>query len=77
MLTLILINKEEIIIMADSITVQEGFYEKIDNIHCGVVRGFKIHCGGEMKVLGEEEEFLFERSGITAKRGDGEVVFSR
>ncbi len=63
--------------MSESITVQEGYYDKIGIIHCGVIRGFKVNCAGELKVLDDGEEHLFERVGVTAKRQGGEVTFTK
>lgn len=70
------ITMEEI--MAESVTVKEGYYDKINNIHCGVIRGFKVTCGGSMTLLCDDgDEFLFERQGIAAKRGGDEVTFTK
>ncbi len=63
--------------MSDSISIKEGYYDKIGIIHCGVIRGFKVNCGGELKVLEDGEEHHYERVGITAKRQGDEVVFTK
>lgn len=63
--------------MSESVTVKEGYYDKIDNIHCGVIRDFKVTCGPEMVLLEEGQEHLFERPQITAKRENDEVTFTK
>lgn len=64
--------------MAEPVEVKEGYYGKLGNIHCGVVKGFKINCGPEqLKVLEDGSEHLFEITGVTAKRKGDEVSFSQ
>ncbi len=64
--------------MSDSLTFKEGTYDKMGVVHCGVIRGFKVHCGPELvQTLDDGEEHLFERTGITAKRQGDEVIFSK
>ena len=61
----------------ESITVAEGYYDKLDNIHCGVIKGFKVTCGPEMAVLDDGGNHQFEMTGINAKRKGGSVTFSK
>lgn len=64
--------------MSESVEVKEGYYDKLGDIHCGVVKGFKINCGPEqLKVLDDGSEHIFEMTGITAKRKTDEVTFSK
>ncbi len=64
--------------MAESIEVKEGYYDKLGNIHCGVVKGFKINCGPEqLKELEDGSSHTFDLTGITAKRSGDEVTFSQ
>ena len=64
--------------MSESVEVKEGYYDKLMNIHCGVIKGFKISCGPEqLKNLKDGSEHTFEMSGITAKRKGDEVIFSK
>jgi hypothetical protein len=64
--------------MSESVEINEGYYGKLENIHCGVVKGFKINCGPEqLTVLNDGGEHTFEITGITAKRKAGEVSFSK
>ena len=64
--------------MAESVTVLEGYYDNINSIHCGVIRDFKVTCGGDMTLLTNDgDEFRFERHGITAKRNGNEVSFTK
>jgi hypothetical protein len=63
--------------MAESVTVNEGTYDKLGIVHCGVIKGFKVTCGPEMKVLHNGDEHLFEMTGITAKREGESVTFSK
>jgi hypothetical protein len=62
---------------AESVTVEEGYYDKLENIHCGVIKGFKITCGPEMSVLNDGDEHQFEMTRINAKRKGGSVTFSK
>ncbi|WP_299879679.1 hypothetical protein [uncultured Cocleimonas sp.] len=64
--------------MSENVEVREGYYEKLGNIHCGVIKGFKITCGPEqLAVLDDGNEHTFEMTGITAKRNENEVIFSK
>ena len=63
--------------MSESVTIKEGQYDKLGITHCGVIRGFKVNCAGELKMLDDGEEYFFERPGVTAKRNGDEVTFSK
>ncbi len=64
--------------MSETVEVKEGYYDKLENIHCGVIKGFKISCGPEqLNVLDDGSEHAFEMTGITAKRKGNEVIFSK
>lgn len=64
--------------MSESVEIKEGYYDKLGDIHCGVVKGFKINCGPEqLKVLDDGGKHIFEMSGITAKRKADQVTFSK
>jgi hypothetical protein len=64
--------------MSESIEVKEGYYDKLGNIHCGVIKGFKISCGPEqLDNLKDASKHKFEMSGISVKRKGDEVIFSK
>ena len=64
--------------MSESIEVKEGYYDKLGNIHCGVIKGFKISCGPEqLKNLKDASKHTFEMSGISVKRNGDDVIFSK
>ncbi len=64
--------------MSETVEVREGYYDKLGNIHCGVIKDFKISCGPEqLNVLDDGSEHAFEMTGITAKRKGEEVIFSK
>ena len=63
---------------AEVVEVKEGYYAKLGNIHCGVIKGFKISCGPEqLKNLKDGSKHTFQSSGITVKRKGDEVTFSK
>ena len=64
--------------MSESLEVKEGYYDKLGNIHCGVIKGFKISCGPQqLKVLNDGDKHTFDVTGITAKRKGDIVAFSK
>ena len=64
--------------MSESVEVKEGYYGSLGNIHCGVVKGFKINCGPEqLKVLDDGEKHTFDMTGVNAERKGEIVIFSK
>ncbi len=64
--------------MSDSLTLKEGEYGKLGVLHCGVIRGFKVHCAIEpIHTLNDGEMHVFSRVGVTAKRVGDEVLLSK
>ncbi|MEE9325984.1 MAG: hypothetical protein V3U71_01735 [Cocleimonas sp.] len=64
--------------MSDPVTVELGKYDSIDGIHCGVTIDYQVTCGGNTTVLENDgDEFTFDRHGITVKRNESDVTFTK
>ncbi len=64
--------------MSESVEVKEGYYDKLGNIHCGVVKGFKLNCGPEqLKVLDDGKKHTFDMTGVSAERKGENVIFTK
>ena len=64
--------------VAENVEVNEGYYEKLGEIHCGVIKGYKISCGPEqLKLLNDGDTHTFNITGIKVTRNADVVIFSK
>jgi len=73
------VQREEVIVMSDTdtLTLAPTQHDKLGIIHCGVTREGFIVVGGDPRDIGDGQEILFERTGITARRQGSEYTFTR
>ena len=63
--------------MSDKLTLSAPHYDKIGVVHCGVIRPGTVSCGGDIAVLDDGDEHIFERVRIRVRRTADEYSFEK
>ena len=63
--------------MPDTDTLTPARHDKLGIIRCGVTREGYVAVGGEPRDIEDDEEILFERTGIKARCHGSEYTFTR
>jgi hypothetical protein len=61
----------------NTVTLSPPKYDKIGNVHCGVIREGFVSCAGDVASLEDGGEAKFERVGIVVNRQGNEYVFTK
>lgn len=63
--------------MSEALTLNPPHYDKLDVVHCGVIRQGTVTCGGDIAQLDDGAEHTFERVGIRVKRSGSDYAFEK
>jgi len=61
----------------ETLTLTPARHDRLGIIHCGVTREGFIAVGGEPRNIDDDQEILFARVGIRARRKGSEYTFTR